>query len=160
LQGGIPLEPIEQLLAELEQQEKDIQLTSFNHEIALQVGLAIIEEVKRRGKSVTIHIERNNRVLFHYAMEGTTPDNDEWLRRKCNVVQRFEMSSYRMSNKLKGREGNLETIYQAALRDHAAAGGGFPIIIKNVGVVGAVAISGLPDSEDHEIVVETLRKFI
>ncbi|MEX1030438.1 MAG: heme-degrading domain-containing protein [Paenibacillaceae bacterium] len=154
------MQSIENLLIELEQQEKEIQLTSFNHEIALEIGLAIIEEVKRRGKSVSIHIERNNRMLFHYAMQGTTPDNDEWLRRKCNVVQRFEMSSYRMSNKLKTREGNLETIYQAALRDHAAAGGAFPIIIKNVGVVGAVAISGLPDSEDHEIVVSTLRKFL
>jgi uncharacterized protein (UPF0303 family) len=154
------LESIEKLLVELQQQEEEIQLTSFNHEIALEVGLAIIKEVKSRGKSVSIHIERNNRVLFHYAMEGTTPDNDEWLRRKCNVVQRFEMSSYRMSNKLKTREGNLETIYQAALRDHAAAGGAFPIIIKNVGVVGAVAISGLPDHEDHEIVVATLRKFL
>lgn len=154
------MESIEKLLIELQQQEEEIQLTSFNHEIALEVGLAIIKEVKSRGKSVSIHIERNNRVLFHYAMEGTTPDNDEWLRRKCNVVQRFEMSSYRMSNKLKTREGNLETIYQAALRDHAAAGGAFPIIIRNVGVVGAVAISGLPDSEDHEIVVTTLRKFM
>ncbi len=154
------MEANEQLLIELQQQELEVQFTSFNHEIALQVGLAIIEEVKRRGKSVSIHIERNNRVLFHYAMEGTTPDNDEWLRRKCNVVQRFEMSSFRMSNRLKTREGNLESIYQAALRDHAAAGGGFPIIIKNVGVVGAVAISGLPDHEDHEIVVSTLRKFM
>lgn len=154
------MESIEKLLIELQQQEEEIQLTSFNHEIALEVGLAIIKEVKSRGKSVSIHIERNNRVLFHYAMEGTTPDNDEWLRRKCNVVQRFEMSSYRMSNKLKTREGNLETIYQAPLRDHAAAGGAFPIIIRNVGVVGAVAISGLPDSEDHEIVVTTLRKFM
>lgn len=154
------MESNEQLLIELQQQENEVQFTSFNHDIALKVGLAIIEEVKSRGKFVTIHIERNNRVLFHYAMEGTTPDNDEWLRRKCNVVQRFEMSSFQMSNRLKTREGNLESIYQAALRDHAAAGGGFPIIIKNVGVVGAVAISGLPDHEDHEIVVSTLRKFL
>jgi len=154
------LESIEQLLIELEQQEKEVQFTSFNHEVALEVGLAIIKEVKSRGKSVSIHIERNNRVLFHYAMEGTTPDNDEWLRRKCNVVQRFEMSSFRMSNRMKNREGNLETIYQAALRDHAASGGAFPIIVKNVGIVGAVAISGLPDHEDHEIVVSTLRKFM
>ncbi|MEX2414591.1 MAG: heme-degrading domain-containing protein [Paenibacillaceae bacterium] len=154
------MESIEKLLIELQQQEEEVQFASFNHEIALEVGLAIIKEVKNRGKSVSIHIERNNRVLFHYAMQGTTPDNDEWLRRKCNVVQRFEMSSYRMSNKLKTREGDLERIYQAALRDHAASGGAFPIIIKNVGVVGAVAISGLPDSEDHEIVVSTLRKFL
>ncbi len=154
------MESTEHLLIELQEQETEIQFTTFDHEIALQVGLAIISEVKSRGKSVSIHIERNNRVLFHYAMQGTTPDNDEWLRRKCNVVKRFEMSSFRMSNRLKDREGNLESIYQASLLDHAASGGGFPIIIKNVGVVGAVVISGLPDHEDHEIVVSTLRKFL
>ena len=42
------------------------------------------------------------------------------------------------------------------LRRYGFAGGGFPIAIAGVGVVGAVAVSGLPQRDDHAMVVEAL----
>ena len=38
--------------------------------------------------------------------------------------------------------------------------GGFPIIVKGQGIVGAVAVSGLPDPADHLYVVEALEKML
>lgn len=38
--------------------------------------------------------------------------------------------------------------------------GGFPIIVKDKGIIGAVAVSGLPDPADHLYVVEALEKMI
>ncbi len=41
-------------------------------------------------------------------------------------------------------------------RDVAAHGGSFPIIVDGIGVVGVATVSGLPQRQDHELVVEAL----
>jgi len=43
---------------------------------------------------------------------------------------------------------------------YAAHGGSFPIIVRDVGVVGTVTVSGLPQAADHALVVEVLRTFL
>ena len=40
--------------------------------------------------------------------------------------------------------------------DFALHGGGFPLRVPGVGVVAAIAISGLPSREDHDMIVTTL----
>ena len=37
--------------------------------------------------------------------------------------------------------------------DYVLAGGGFPVTVKGAGVIGVIAVSGLPEREDHGIVV-------
>jgi uncharacterized protein (UPF0303 family) len=42
----------------------------------------------------------------------------------------------------------------------AAHGGAFPIRIKDVGVVGTVTVSGLPQADDHAFVTEMIGAFL
>lgn len=139
-------------------QEAEFQFTSFTNENALELGLALLEAAKGRGKAVTIDITRYGQQLFHYAMSGTSADNDEWVRRKSNVVRRFGHSSYYVGTTLKNAGQTMQEKYLLPESEYAAHGGSFPLLIRNVGVVGTITVSGLPQAEDHELVVGVLRK--
>ncbi|HEX2104652.1 MAG TPA: heme-binding protein [Solirubrobacteraceae bacterium] len=45
-------------------------------------------------------------------------------------------------------------------RESAAHGGTFPVIVRDVGAMGTVAVSGLPQEDDHRLVIETVRAFL
>jgi len=38
-------------------------------------------------------------------------------------------------------------------RDYATHGGGFPIFLVGTGCIGAITVSGLPERDDHMLVV-------
>ena len=149
-----------ELLKELLQQEEQIQFNSFNNDMAFAVGIALLEAARSKGKPVTIDIARNGQQLFHLAMQGTARDNDVWVQRKNNVVNRFGHSSFYMGISLKSKGQTIEDKYLISSSEYAAHGGAFPLIIHGVGVVGTITVSGLPQEEDHELVVATLRKFL
>ena len=89
-------------------------------------------------------------------MEGTTPDNPEWVRRKSNVVARFHRSSYAVGIKEKMKGVTLAESQGLPLADYATHGGSFPLTVAGAGVVGSVTVSGLPMRADHELVIEAL----
>ncbi len=150
----------ETMLIKLRQQEEDIQFISFTSDTALAIGMTLLQEARKRGKSVAIDITRGGLQLFHFAMEGTSVDNGEWIKRKNNVVNRFGRSSYFVGISLLSTGKTMEEKYLLSSHDYAAHGGAFPLIIKNVGVVGTITVSGLPQQEDHELVVTTLKQFL
>ncbi|GAC1429449.1 MAG: heme-degrading domain-containing protein [Ktedonobacteraceae bacterium] len=150
----------EAMLNELRKQEEELQFTSFPNDTALTLGMALLQEARKRGKSVTIDIMRSGLQLFHFAMAGTSVDNDEWIKRKNNVVNRFGQSSYSMGISLLNAGKTMEEKYLLPSKEYAAHGGAFPLIIKNVGVIGTITVSGLPQQEDHELVVTTLKQFL
>jgi uncharacterized protein (UPF0303 family) len=148
------------LLQELLRQEEDIQFNNFTNEVALEVGLALLQAARTQSKSVAIDIHRNGLQLFHFAMSGTSIDNGEWIRRKNNVVQRFGHSSYFVGRTLHAAGLTMEEKYLLSSQEYAAHGGAFPLIIRGVGVVGTVTVSGLPQEEDHALVVAVLKQFV
>ncbi len=61
-----------------------------------------------------------------------------------------------MGLELQQKNTTLAERFGLALTEFAAHGGSFPIAIVGSGVIGSVAVSGLPQREDHELVVEAL----
>jgi uncharacterized protein (UPF0303 family) len=137
-------------------QERELILPKLDADIAWQIGSKLRTFAADRDLPIVIDIRRFGQPLFYAAMDGTTPDNPEWVRRKGNVVARFHHSSYTeaLKERLKGK-----TIYESQglpIAEFATHGGSFPLRVANAGVVGSITVSGLPMRQDHELVVEAL----
>jgi len=89
-------------------------------------------------------------------LPSSTPDNVEWARCKRNVVERYHQSSYRVGRELAAKNDTLANRYGLPLADFADHGGGFPLTLAGTGVIGAAVVSGLPQRDDHQLVVRAL----
>jgi uncharacterized protein (UPF0303 family) len=151
---------MEEILKELLADEQELQFTRFNETTAWKIGCQMVERAMRENLTVTIDITRGGQQLFHYSSPGTSADNDEWVKRKVRLVNRFGHSSFYMGQLLKHKGKTIEQSYLIPESEFAAHGGCFPIIVKGTGMVGTITVSGLPQEEDHKLVVESIRAFI
>jgi uncharacterized protein (UPF0303 family) len=150
----------DELLRVLEEEEKTLVFDTFTNEMALQLGLLIINKCKKDSKFVIADITRNGQQLFHYAMTGTCVDYDQWIVKKNNFVYRCGVSSLHCGTLMKRRGTTVEQEYLASSLEYSGNGGAFPIIVKDVGCVGAVTVSGLPHVLDHKLVVDCVREYL
>jgi uncharacterized protein (UPF0303 family) len=137
-------------------QEGELRLPRLDAQIAWELGTRIRTLATDRGLTLVIDVRRFGQQLFFAALDGTTPDNAEWVRRKSNVVARFHRSSYAVGMTLKMKATTLLEGYGLPVADYAVDGGSFPLIVENAGSVGSVTVSGLPQRDDHNLVVEAL----
>jgi len=137
-------------------QEQALVLPCLDADFAWRLGSRLRDLALARKAAVAIEIRRCGQLLFHAVLEGATPDNAEWLRRKGNVVARFHRSSYAVGLGLQAQGSDLAAKYGLPAADYAAHGGAFPLRLDGAGVVGCAAVSGLPQRADHELVVATL----
>jgi uncharacterized protein (UPF0303 family) len=142
-------------LAIIARQETLLQFETFDNTVAWNVGNALKAYCESHGLAVTIEIRLARDTVFFYAMPGTSPNNTDWARRKRNTTELQQRSSYAVGLALKDGE-TLETQSGLPLRDYAHHGGSFPVRVKGVGYVGTVTISGLPQRDDHSVVVQVL----
>jgi len=70
---------LDALLEQLADDERRLQLTHFTNDDALALGFALVEAARAELAPVTIDIRRGSQQLFHAALPGTSPDNDEWI---------------------------------------------------------------------------------
>lgn len=148
------------LLEELLGQERELQFDRFSNEDALRLGMRLVEKAQAQGKSITVDICRNGQQLFHAALPGTSADNDAWIRRKNNVVNRYGHSSLFVGTQFRAKGTTFEQSSRLDPDKYAAHGGAFPVSVREVGVIGTVTVSGLPQTEDHAFVVAVLREFL
>jgi uncharacterized protein (UPF0303 family) len=148
------------LIASLEAQEERLVFTRFDNADAWRLGSAMVAAATDRALPVTIDIRRHGQQLFHAAMPGTTAENDSWIERKVNVVNRFAAASYLVGRRLAARRTGLDETLGVDPRLFAAHGGAFPVRVRDVGVVGAVTVSGLPQADDHAFVTEMIGAFL
>jgi uncharacterized protein (UPF0303 family) len=157
---GFHLENYEGLLAELLEQESELQFTSFSNQTAVQIGSAILAKAQNENKLIVVDIRKNGQLLFHAKMDGTGAGHDRWIERKNNVVKHFGHSSYYMHVLYKSWNTNIKDSEYLDPMEYATEGGSFPIIIKNAGPVGTITVSGLEGHMDHEMITTTLTKLL
>ncbi|MEK6220795.1 MAG: heme-degrading domain-containing protein [Chloroflexota bacterium] len=147
-------------LEQLLQEEQELQFEGFNEAVAWKIGSQLVERATQEDLPVTIDITRGNHQVFHMSLPGTSADNDEWVKRKVRLVYRFGHSSFYMGQLLKSMGKSIEEAYLLAESEYAPHGGSFPVIVKNTGVVGTITVSGLPQEEDHKLVVQAIRDYL
>lgn len=148
------------LLAQLADQEERLQFAKFDNETALALGQQLLAAARDRGLPVTVSVRRNGQRLFHAALPGTSPDNDAWIERKSRVVDRYGHSSFYVGTQFRAKGGSFEADSRLDPDEYAAHGGVFPVLVRGVGPVGTVGVSGLPQADDHAFVVEQLELFL
>ena len=141
-------------------QEQRLQFERFDAATAWALGMRLKEAAEAHGVAVAIDIQLHGQPLFFYAMPGTTPDNVDWIRRKRNVVLRFQRSSYAVGLHLQQQQTTLEKKLGVDTRDYAPHGGCFPLNVLGTGCIGTITVSGLPQRQDHELVVEVLAELL
>jgi len=151
---------MDDVLKQLLQEEDELQFKKFNEETAWQIGSQLVELAATEGLCVTIDIMRGDHQLFHASMKGTSADNDEWVKRKIRLVYRFGHSSFYVGQLLKSKGKSIEEAYLLSESDYAPHGGCFPIIVKDTGMVGTITVSGLPQEEDHKLVVRAIQEYL
>ena len=143
-------------LEKIASQERELRLPSLDAQVAWDLGLRIRTMAQERGLTLVVDVRRFGEPLFYSAFDGTTPDNVEWVRRKSNVVARFHRSSYSVGMTMKVKAFSLLDRYGLPVADYVADGGSFPLHVEGAGIVGSITVSGLPQRDDHNLVVEAL----
>ena len=144
-------------LADLAAEEEELQFSAFTNDDAWNLGSALVAAARRDGAPVAVDVSRHGHQLFHASLPGTSPDNDSWIQRKTRVVHRFGHSSLYVRQASIERGTTFEEEFGLDPALYAAHGGAFPVVVRSVGPVGAVVVSGLPQLEDHRMVVAAIR---
>jgi uncharacterized protein (UPF0303 family) len=147
-------------LDQLAAEEAELQFAAFAEDDAWALGSAMVATARATGAPVAVDITRHGHQLFHAALPGSSPDNDRWIQRKARVVDRFGHSSLYMRTLCAQDGTTLEDKFLLDGRVFAAHGGAFPLLVRGVGPVGTVVVSGLPQLEDHRMVVAALREHL
>jgi len=86
-------------------------------------------------------------------------NNQNWMNRKFNTVKLMEKSSLAVTAISKI---TLEDIQTHGLSDqnYVFCGGGFPVRIKEGGIVGIITVSNLPHVQDHEFIVKCVSEYL
>jgi uncharacterized protein (UPF0303 family) len=138
------------------EQEQKLVFPSFDEHVSFAIGAAIRERALRDELPLVVDLRLWDRPLFYMAMPGTTGDNPHWVRRKANTVQRLQKSTYRVVLE-KSWEGDIFPPRSGLdPLEYVLAGGGFPIRVQGIGVVGALTVSGLHERDDHEVAVTAI----
>ncbi|MGG8496879.1 heme-degrading domain-containing protein [Tenacibaculum sp. TC6] len=136
---------------------RKIELEKFNNRIALEMGMKIVELASQRNQKIAVEVCRVNHTVFLFVDDTLPADKHNWLRRKANVAKHFEESSLSVKNDLAQGSMTLETTFALDTTHYLAKGGAIPLFVKNAGMIGVITVSGLKDTEDHQLIIDALQ---
>ena len=144
---------------ELLEQERRLVLDRADLGALHALGRALHDEAVARALPLVVQVRLGERLVFAAAAPGSAAINDDWAARKARVVHLFEQSSL-LVRRTHERDGvDFYEKHRLPGDRFAPFGGAFPLRVDNVGFVGSVAVSGLPQVQDHAFVVDGLAAF-
>jgi len=146
--------------AALLEEEARLALPALSESDAVAIGQLLLARAVARSLAVTIEVRRAGRVVFRAALPGTTADNDVWLEGKAAVVDRFGHSTWLVRQRYLARGTTFEAATGLGRPAYAASGGGYPLAVRGTGVIGIALVSGLPQEQDHALIVEVLEAYV
>lgn len=149
-----------ELLGRLAAEDDELRFAAFTLDDAWALGSRLRAVAAERGLPIAIAIWFGPQRVFHAALPGASADNDGWLDRKHRVVLRYGKSSLLVGEEFRAKGEDFDTHARLDPQLFAAHGGVVPLRLVSGAVVGAVGVSGLPQLDDHELVVEHLRAML
>ena len=141
---------VEEVITVLAMQEEILQFNHFTNEDAWELGNLLVAEAKKRELDTTVEIRLNNGyTVFKYAGNGTTPNNEIWADKMFASVSRMEKRS----------EETMEDI-GLGKEEYSCLGGGFPVRVEEVGVIGAIMVTNQSHFVNHDIIVKALSRYL
>ena len=151
------------LLAELLGEQARLVLPRFDYTEAARLGRIVAALAEGRGLPVVIRVEAETsagpHVVFQQAFPGSSPTNDWWIGRKFAVVRHYGDASFTVGTRFRVRGTTFEESSGLDGETYAAHGGAFPLRVDGE-VVGIIGVSGLPQQDDHALVVEGLTTYL
>lgn len=136
-----------------------LTLAKFTEIEALRLGQILVDLAMTGQMPVVIDIRTSDRTLFHASLPGSAPLNGLWARRKSNTALRFHEASLIVALRNRALDETLDR-HGLSPSDYAESGGAVPIRVQGVGVVAVATVSGLPEVDDHALVVRGLKALI
>ncbi len=130
-------------------------LQAFSDADAWQLGTTLVGLAQAERLPIVINIRTPNRTLFHAALPGSAALNDRWAQRKSNLCLLFGEPSFLIGRR-NAEKGETLARHGLDPADFADAGGSVPIVVGGL-TVAAVTVSGLPQADDHALVIRALQ---
>lgn len=160
LQKKDPKQPTKFTAAELRAHEETLRFESFTAKEAMQLAETLQKLTAADGKAAAVQIELNGFEVYRSMPEGTGRYNDLWMQKKKNTVRLMGKSTLRLWTE-RAAVGFPRPREMAPSGEIVFCGGGFPILLKDGSVIGAIAVSGpAGDEYEHELVVRALTEML
>ncbi len=142
------------------EQELQYRFESFSNSDAWEIGKYLAEKAQNEQLSYSVAITINDNTIFQFANVGSNKLHEIWLKRKSNTVNTIYKSTAQVKAMLEDFQETPGTNrWQLDPKEYAFIAGGFPITLTTGRVIGSIAVSGLLDYEDHDLIIEALEYF-
>lgn len=127
-----------------------IEQTSLGHVEAQSAIQAIQTELLKRGKAAVIAVaDAHGELIALLRMDGARLPSIQIAANKAWTAAREQIPTRDLGQKSRHPQEGFDMAYFGDRR-YIGWGGGLPVLLDGV-VIGAVAVSGLPETEDMEL---------
>lgn len=143
------------------QHEALYQFPQFSRDDVWELACDLVESNKDFPKQVAMEVYIGNTQMFRFIPGRCGSLQELWLKKKRNTVLALGKSSVLAGAEVAMKEQTMADVVPGLPNgdDYAAVGGGFPLRTQDGVIFGTVCVSGLPDVDDHALIIGALDKF-